>query len=515
MSAALSLIRPARGRAAFDVSGVRRLPDGSAEYEGRPSSLVELLRRSLERDPGATAIVDLAGSSVTYEELWERAARVAAGLAGRGIEPGDRVAIALPNGLEWVVAFWGIQLAGAVAVPVNIRLTEAEVGWLLGHAEAKYVFRPGEELPRGPVGEVAAPRPDDIAAIFYTSGTTGRPKGAVTTHANFTTNSENAFRLLGIPRTEGPAVSTLVSVPLFHVTGCNSQMIPLLDLGGRVEILPRALDLDLFLDAVAEHRVSHLVTVPAVYFALMNSARFAATDTSSVRWAFYGGAPIAATMVRRIKAAFPAAQVGNGFGLTETASLTSFLPDDESLAHPDSVGYPLPVVDLALESPDPETGVGELLVRGPNVVAGYWRAPEASAEAFSGGWLRTGDLARVDADGRLYVVDRSKDMINRGGENVYSVEVENALAAAPGVGEAAVVGVADDMMGEKVGAVLVPAPGQEIVVADVLADVRSRIAGFKVPQFVSVRAEPLPRNPGGKVVKAAVAGAVEWGPAQW
>jgi len=499
----------------FDTAGVRRLADGSAVYADRPTSLVELLRRSVERDPGATAIVDLAGDSVTYRELWDRAARVAGGLRGAGIEPGDRVAITLPNCLDWALAFWGIQLAGAVAVPVNIRLTAEEVDWLLGHAEARFAFRPGEALPDGPAGPTAAPRPDDLAAIFYTSGTTGRPKGAMTTHANFATNSENAFRLLGIPAAEGPSVSTLVSVPLFHVTGCNSQMIPILEIGGRVEILPRALDLDLFLDAVAAHRISHLVSVPAVYFALINSHRFAAADTTSVRWALYGGAPITDTMVRRIKAEFPSAKVGNGFGLTETSSLTSFLPDEESLAHPGSVGYPMPVVDLRLDAPDPRTGVGELLVRGPNVVAGYWRAPEATAATFVDGWLRTGDLARIDADGRLYIVDRSKDMINRGGENVYSVEVENALAAAPGVGEAAVVGVADEMMGEKVGAVLVPLAGQEVVVADVLADLRGRIADFKVPQFVAVRAEPLPRNPGGKIVKSQLAAAVEWGPSLW
>jgi acyl-CoA synthetase (AMP-forming)/AMP-acid ligase II len=308
-----------------------------------------------------------------------------------------------------------------------------------------------------------------------------------------------------------PEISTLISAPLFHVTGCNSQMISILEGGGRVEVLPRALDLELFLQAVTEHRINHLVTVPAIYYALINSEHFAAADVSSVRWVAYGGAPTSEKMVRRIKAAFPGALVGNGFGLTETSSLTSFLPDEDSVTHPDSVGYPMPVVDLALDPVGSAEGVGELLVRGPNVVAGYWKAPEATEAAFVDGWLRTGDMARIDADGRLYIVDRSKDMINRGGENVYSVEVENALAGSPGVGEAAVVGVADEMMGEKVGAVLVPAPGEEIVVADVFADLRRRIADYKVPQYVSIRVEPLPRNPGGKVVKARLADEVEWG----
>ena len=204
------------------------------------------------------------------------------------------------------------------------------------------------------------------------------------------------------------------------------------------------------------------MSVPAIYHAVIRHPRFAELDVSRVRWISYGGAPIAESLVHRIKEAFPNARVGNGFGLTETSSLTSFLPHEEAAEHADSVGFAMPVVDLAIDEPDPDTGVGELLVRGPNVVQGYWNKPEATAETFVDGWLHTGDLARVDDDGLLYIVDRKKDMINRGGENVYSIEVENALAGAPGVGEAAVVAVPDEMMGEKVGAVIVPAAGAEL-----------------------------------------------------
>src|SRR4029077_4830875 len=178
--------------------------------------------------------------------------------------------------------------------------------------------------------------------------------------------------------------------------------------------------------------------------------------------------------------AFPNARVGNGFGLTETSSLTSFLPHEEAAEHADSVGFAMPVVDLAIDEPDPQTGVGELLVRGPNVVQGYWNKPEATAETFVDGWLHTGDLARLDGGGLLYIVDRKKDMINRGGENVYSIEVENALAGAPGVGEAAAVGVPDEMMGEKVGAVIVPLAGEQLEVEAILSHCRSRLADFKV-----------------------------------
>jgi long-chain acyl-CoA synthetase len=502
-----------RGREPFATTGVVRRADGAATYVDRPASLVELLRLSVERGPEAVALVELGGGSLTYEELWERALRVAAGLQARGVGTGERVAIALPNSLEWALAFWGVQLAGAVAVPLNVRLSREEIDWQVENSEARFVFARGEELPDGRPGSPAEPAPGDLAAIFFTSGTTGRPKGAMVTHANFAANSENAFRILGARREEGPELSTLVSVPLFHVTGCNSQMIPLLELGGRVEILPRALDVETFLAAVVGHRINHLISVPAIYHVLVNDERFAGADVGSVRWALYGGAPIAVPLVRRIQDAFPSARVGNGFGLTETSSLTSFLPHEDSALHPDSVGFPMPVVDLAIDSPEAGTGVGELLVRGPNVVAGYWRAPAATASAIVDGWLHTGDLARIDDEGLLYVVGRSKDMINRGGENVYAVEVENALAGAPGVGEAAVLGVADEMMGEKVGAVLVPARGEEVEVGAVIEYVRERLADFKVPQYAAVRIEPLPRNPGGKVVKQQLAEETTWGSA--
>jgi long-chain acyl-CoA synthetase len=251
--------------------------------------------------------------------------------------------------------------------------------------------------------------------------------------------------------------------------------------------------------------------VPAIYHALIRHPKFAALDVSDVRWVSYGGAPIAESLVHEIQAAFPDARVGNGFGLSETSSLTSYLPHEEAAEHADSVGFAMPVVDLAIDEPDPETGVGELLVRGANVVAGYWQKPQATAEALADGWLRTGDLARIDADGLLYIVDRKKDMINRGGENVYCIEVENALASAPGVGEAAAVGVPDEMMGEKVGAAIVPAAGATLDLAAVIAHCRKQLADFKVPQYVAVLSEPLPRNPGGKVLKAQLRDQIDWG----
>ncbi len=499
-----------RGRNPFDTVGVTRGDDGVSRYDDLPASLVAMLRASVDSGPGAVAVAQVGGGSLSYSELWDRAACVAGGLRGLGVARGDRVAILLPNSLDWVLAFWGIQLAGAVAVPVNTRFKESEVDYVVSDSGASFVFRDGEELPGGEplVEEVAGL--DDLAAIFYTSGTTGFPKGAMTTHANFLANVESALRCVGVKRDEGPGLATLINVPLFHVTGCNSQLLVVLAIGGRAFILANPLDLEGFLRTVSEEGVQMLTSVPAIYHALTRHPLFAETDLSHVRWVSYGGAPIAASAVHGIKAAFPSARVGNGFGLTETASLTSFLPHEEAEEHADSVGFAMPVTDIAVDEPDPETGVGELLVRGQNVVAGYWAKPDATAEALDGGWLHTGDLARIDDDGLLYIVDRAKDMINRGGENVYSIEVEAAMAGAPGVGEVAVLPVPDDMMGEKVGAVVVPA-GEDFDVAVAVAHASERIADFKVPQYVAIRAEPLPRNPGGKVLKKQLREDVEWG----
>jgi long-chain acyl-CoA synthetase len=500
----------ARGRTPFDASGVERGADGIARYSDRPESLVHMLRASVERDPGATAIVEVGGERLTFAQLWDRAARVAGGLRAAGVQRGDRAAILLPNGVNWVLAFWGAQLAGVVAVPVNTRFKEPEVDYVVSDSGAAHVFKPGAALPEGDPLVTEDLTPEDLAAIFYTSGTMGFPKGAMTSHSNFLANTENARRCVGIDKSEGPSLATLINVPLFHVTGCNSQLLVGNEFGSRVFILANALDLEGFLRTVGEEGIQMLTSVPAIYHALTRHPLFAQSDLSCVRWVSYGGAPIAADAVHKIIEAFPSARVGNGFGLTETSSLTSYLPHEEAAEHADSVGFAMPVVDLALSEPDSRTGVGELLVRAENVVQGYWNKPVATASTFVDGWLHTGDLARIDEEGLLYIVDRAKDMINRGGENVYSIEVEAALVGAPGVLEAAVVAVPDEMMGEKVGAVIVTA-GQGFEVDAVIAHVRERVADFKVPQYVAVSTKPLPRNPGGKVLKRQLREETEWG----
>jgi long-chain acyl-CoA synthetase len=491
----------------FDQSGITRGPDKIARYDNRPASLIEMLRATVDRSPHNEAIVELGGERITYRALWDRAARVAGGLRDLGIERGDRVAIRLGNGLDWCIAFWGTLLSGALVVPVNTRFSESEVEYVINDSGARFVFLPGQRLPDGAPFAVEGITRPDVAAIFYTSGTTGFPKGAMTTHEGFLSNTETGRRIAPLP-TDG-SVRTLVSVPLFHVTGCNSQLLPCCESGAATVIMP-AFDVQVFLKTITAERINSLTSVPAVFWLAMNQPNFRDVDTKGVRWVMYGGAPIAPDLVGRIVQAFPNARVGNGFGLTETSSVATFLPHEFAHVRPDSVGFAAPVVDLDLFEAD-AAGVGELLVRGPNIVKGYWGKPEATAQTFVNGWLHTGDLARIDPEGFVQIVDRKKDMVNRGGENVYCVEVENALCAHPAVFECAVIGVPDTMMGEKVGAIVVLKPGAQAQPAEICEFLHGRLADFKIPQYMLIRPEMLPRNPGGKILKSRLRKEAEWG----
>ena len=497
------MIRP------FDQSGITRGADDIARYDSRPGSLLEMLRNTVDQHASSEAIVEIDGERINYSELWDRAAGLAGGLKNLGIGRGDRVAIRLGNGLDWCIAFWGTLMVGAVVVPVNTRFAEPEVEYVINDSGSRFVFLPGQPLPAGDPFAVENLAPTDLAAIFYTSGTTGFPKGAMTTHENFLSNTETCRRIAPLPM-DG-SVRTLVSVPLFHVTGCNSQLLSSCEGGGTTMIM-RTFDVQAFLRAIGEERINSLTSVPAIHWMAINQPNFSEIDTSGVRWVMYGGAPIAPDLVGRIAAAFPNARVGNGFGLTETSSVATFLPHEFAHIRPDSVGFAAPVVDLDLFEPDSD-GVGELLVRAPNVVPGYWNKPEASAQTFVKGWLHTGDLARIDQDGFVQIVDRKKDMVNRGGENVYCVEVENALCAHPAVFECAVMGVPDPMMGEKVGAVVVLKPGAKAEPREICVFLRGRLADFKIPQFMVIRTEALPRNPGGKILKPRLRKEAEWGQA--
>ncbi|MEV6201575.1 AMP-binding protein [Streptomyces sp. NPDC051771] len=498
-----------RSRNPFPQEGLARGADEVLRYTGVPATLLDVLRTHVDARPDAEAVVELGGDRLTYAQLWQRAARVAGGLRAAGLARGDRVAVRHPAGANWALAFWGTLLAGGVAVAVNTRSAQPEVEFVLGDAGVKIDLSATTPLPDGDPYVAADLDPTDVAALFYTSGTTGRPKGVPTTHEAFVTNAENLIRCLGVPRDVGPELRTLISVPLFHVTACNSQFMVAAYLGGTSVIMP-ALDLPQLSEALAAERISFVVTVPAVYSLLLRHPGFAGAQVSGVRWLAYGGAPIAPSLVHALKDAFPRATVINGYGMTETASLITVLPDRDAAEHADSVGYAVPSVDLGVVPFGDDPSTGELVVRGATVTTGYWNRPEATAETIVDGWLHTGDIVRVDDAGRVHIIDRIKDIINRGGENISSVEVEAVLLSAPGVADAAVLAVPDDVMGEKVGAVLYTDRG-EIDVAAVVAHCRERLADFKVPQYATVVAEALPRNAGGKLLKNRLREQVCWG----
>jgi len=498
-----------RGSNPFATTGVSRDPSGTPRYDELPDTLLDMLAGHVDRRPDSEAVVELGGGRFTYRQLWDRAARVAGGLRADGVKPGERVAVRYPAGIDWVLAFWGTVMAGGVAVAVNTRSVQPEVEFVLGDSGAHVDLAADTPLPDGRPYVTEQLGRTDIAALFYTSGTTGHPKGVPTTHEAFLTNTENSVRCLGLPRDLGEGMRTLISVPLFHVTGCNSQLLAATRVGGASVIMP-ALNLDELIATLPRERISLMVTVPAIYSLLLRHKGFQDVDVSGVRWVGYGGAPIAPSLVRSVKDAFPHATVFNGYGMTETASLMTVLPDSDALEHADSVGYAVPSVDLGLIPVGDDHDHGELVVRGANVTTGYWDRAEASAATIVDGWLHTGDVVRVDDAGRVHIIDRLKDIINRGGENVSSVEVEAVLLAAPNVTDACVLAVPDEIMGEKVGAVLFGG-ADDVDVAAVLGHCRERLADFKVPQYVTVVGEALPRNAGGKLLKGKLREQVQWG----
>ena len=504
-----AVIEISRTHNPYPRHGVQADDHGIPRYTKLPESLIAMLARHVETGPDVEAVVEVGGQRLAYRQLWDRAARVAGGLRAAGVARGDRVAVRYPAGVNWVLAFWGTLMAGGVAVAVNTRSSRPEVEFVLQDAGVTVDLAADSPLPDGDPLVVDGLGLSDVAAFFYTSGTTGNPKGVPTTHEAFLANAENMLTCLGLPADIGAGLRTLISVPLFHVTGCNSQLLVAARVGGTSVILP-AFDQAKMIASVPGERITFIVSVPAIYSLILRRPEFATVDVSAVRWVGYGGAPIAPTLVQALQDAFPAARVFNGYGMTETASIMSVLPHDDAVEHANSVGYSVPSVDLGIVPLDDDPSTGELVVRGANVTAGYWQRQETNAETIVDGWLHTGDIVRVDDAGRVHIVDRIKDIIIRGGENVSSIEVESALLAAPGVAEAAVIAVPDDVMGEKVGAVLFGG-AEPVDVQQVLAHCREQLADFKIPQYIVVSGRPLPRNPGGKLLKAQLRKSVEWG----
>ncbi|NUP03822.1 MAG: acyl--CoA ligase [Nonomuraea sp.] len=482
---------------------------------------------------------------ITFEEHFRRAATLATRLVEEyGVTKGDRVAIAMRNYPEWVVSFSAVLAAGAIAVPLNAWWTEAELAYGVSDSGAKVLIADGEravrlaatgvplivtrgELPEGArsfqdvLGEVTADAklpdvelfPEDPATIFYTSGTTGRPKGALGSHRNLGQSPMTvAFGLVRAVtmagKDPGEAASvrrvTLLTVPLFHVTGCFSGMTTSLFTGGGL-VLMYKWDPEQALRLIERERITTMIGVPTNAWQLMSHPDFGKYDLSSLTTLGYGGAPAPPKLLERITENLPNRAPSNGYGMTETTALAIGNGGADYHAKPDSIGMPSAVVDVRVVDPMgnelPPGEVGELCVRGPNVIMGYWNKPEATAQTFVGGWLHTGDLAKIDEEGFVYIVDRAKDMVIRGGENVYCAEVEAALFEHPAVDDAAVIGVPHDELGEEVGAVIRLAPGRSVTPEELRAFLADKIAKFKIPMHVWFREGELPRNPGGKILK--------------
>ncbi|MFI6284189.1 long-chain-fatty-acid--CoA ligase [Streptomyces sp. NPDC051018] len=461
--------------------------------------------------------------------------RLAGALRALGVDDGDRVAVLARNSdryHESVLATWW---AGGVVVPLNTRWSAAEVAFALGDAEPDVLvvddallplLGAGEAVPGGVTvvhaGDGAAPpgtldyeelveghepvadavrRGQDIAGIFYTGGTTGRPKGVMLSHANLVIST------LGIQATVRgihPGGRLLLFNPLFHAGGfgCwNYQNT----FGGTQVILPGFEPLEA-LRAIERHRVTLMWIVPTMIQALLDHPERGKYDLSSIRHIQYGASPISPTLLRRALEAFPGSRFAQGYGMTELSPAATMLtPEDhEDESRLDSVGRPVPFTELKVVDPDdaevPRGQVGEIICRGGQVMLGYWRRPEEAAAALRGGWMHTGDAGYLDKDGYVHVVDRIKDMIVSGGENVYSAEVENALVQHPAVGSCAVIGVPDDTYGERVHAVVVLTPGHTVTAEELRAHCKTLIAGYKSPRSAEFVAS-LPLSGAGKILK--------------
>ena len=495
-------------------------------------NLAVILRETAAGTPGKPAAL-YPGGALTYGELDAASDQLAAGLAAAGIGPGDPVALQLPNIPQFLVAYFGILKAGGVVVPLNVMLKAPEVAFHLSDSAAKIfitwaglldqaaagaaaaglsavyaVGLEGDSAGASPFGKLLAPadggrlasrEPADTAVIMYTSGTTGRPKGAQLTHLQLYMNADIPGRLFDVQADD----VVITVLPLFHVFGLSSILNVCVRFGCTMSLIPR-FDAATVLAAIQRDRATIFEGVPAMFAALLAHPELDRYDLSSLRVAISGGASIPAPVLDAFEERF-GVLILEGYGLTETASTTTFnrSAGDRRVY---SVGKPIWGTQTEVwdgkGSPLPagRDHVGEVVTRGLHVMKGYLHNPEATADAFTGGWFHTGDLGYFDEDGFLFIVGRIKELIIRGGYNVYPAEIEDVLHAHPAIAEAAVVGVPDQRLGEEVMAVVRVRPGSAVTASDVIAFCRERLAAYKYPRVVEFRDE-LPRNALGKVLK--------------
>lgn len=526
-------------------------------WKNAPPTLRDLLL--VGRGFGTRTFLVHEAERVSFEAFVRASNELAHHFQSLGIAGGDRVAVVMRNMPEWIAAFFAAQLCGALAVPLNAWWSAGELTHGLSDSGARLVVCDAERLERvreaaqgctqpleilvARSGVANAPgltaletiiglpdtwhdlpdqdlpdvalEPDDPASIFYTSGTTGQPKGAVNTHRNLCSNvmahpfsQARAFLRRGepipVPLPDAPQKVSLLSIPLFHVTGCSATMLTAMHRGTRL-VLTRRFDEEEALQLIERERVTTIGGVPTVAWRILDHPARHRYDLSSLQVVSYGGAPAAAELVRRLETELSMGLgAATGWGMTETTATFTHVMADDYYTHPTSCGLPFPVCDVRIRDAHEQSvgpgEIGELQVRGPMVIPGYWNRPDATAATFDDGWLRTGDLASVDEEGFVFIHDRLKDMIIRGGENIYCVEVEDALYAHPDVVDAALIALAHPVLGEEPGAVIVLRPEASSGSEDLDAFLAGRIAPFKRPVRYVFLSE-MPRNPAGKILK--------------
>ncbi|MEY4239475.1 MAG: hypothetical protein RL339_2076 [Pseudomonadota bacterium] len=533
----------------YETIDIRGVP--TRVWKNAPENLAVLAR--IGRSHGDATFLIYEDERVSYEAWFRAVAAFGRHLQSLGVQKGDRVALAMRNLPEWPVAFFAAVTIGAICVPLNAWWTGQELAYGLSHSGAKVLVCDGErldriaphraelpdlahvivsrrdDLPAGvtalervigpssawgslpdldlPKVEIAA---DDDATILYTSGTTGNPKGALGTHRNFVTNifssAYGAARQVlrrGDPLPEPARKVVLTVIPLFHATACSATMMGAIA-AGHTMIFMYKWEPEKAFQIIEREKVNSTGGVPTIAWQLIEHPAREKYDLSSLEAIAYGGAPSAPDLVRKIREVFGALP-GNGWGMTETTATVTGLAAEDYLNRPTSCGPPVAVAQLKVLDEEgrelPPGQIGELYAAGPMIVKGYWHNPEATAATFIDGWVRTGDLAWLDEEGFCYIADRAKDIVIRGGENIYSSEVENVLYEHPAVMDAAVVGIPHRTLGEEPAAVVHLTPGQSATEAELQDWVRARLAAFKVPVRILFYPETLPRNANGKILK--------------
>jgi len=527
-------------------------------FKARMGSLRDIT--ALARGRGNETFIVFGDRRISFADFVDAADSVSATLVENGIAHGDRVAVLSANNPEWCMAFWGAVDIGAILVGLNgwwktdeilygledsgakiliadrarferiagdldslpnleaVFLVDADPSDFGGDARLHHfddlLAKPGSGTPTSAIAE------DDPSVIFYTSGTTGRPKGAISTHRSMLSNLQGTLysSIAGAMANPGAATisgttpnASLLTSPLFHVAGCHSGLVVGLLAGIKIVMPVGRFVPTEAMRLIQEEKVTVWAAVPTMVWRVVEHAERHDYDLSSVVAMAYGGSPSAGELQRKIAETFPNVKsTSNAYGLTESSSAVTINSGQENADRPNSVGRPLPVIDVRIvgaDGGDVDPGeTGEVWIKGPHIMPGYWNKPEATAESITDGWLHTGDLGHVDSDGFLYITDRAKDMIIRGGENVYSVEIENRLVEHPDILDAAVLGVPHPTLGEEVKAVVQLAPGASLTVADVQTWVAETLANFKVPTYVDFTTETLPRNASGKLLKNVLRG---------